>query len=187
MRNLTRTCGHDHPDCIAHGRPIHFSTSHDQVNEGLSAWLAYGLMYRGSRTRVAPLLSGSPANGMRSDRSSDCPRRIFRYAQGGTGAGSAHKPFLASLASFSSLSSSVSSGAYFGYHQHTPPKQLCHAGVQVHASCLFLPERIVQEFRESDTGFGQLLIDHGHIGSVILFTQLAIFRQPVHVVPRDVV
>jgi len=36
------------------------------------------------------------------------------------GCGSAHKPFRASRASFSSLSSTVSPGAYLRYHQHQP-------------------------------------------------------------------
>jgi len=41
---------------------------------------------------------------------------LFRHSHGGTGCGSAHKPFLASLASRSSPSSTVSPGAYFRYH-----------------------------------------------------------------------
>jgi len=45
---------------------------------------------------------------------------LFRHAHGGTGAGSTHNPFLASLASFSNRSSTVSPGAYFLYHQHQP-------------------------------------------------------------------
>lgn len=44
--------------------------------------------------------------------------RRFRRSHGGTGAGSTHKPFLASRASLSSPSSTVSLGAYFRYHQH---------------------------------------------------------------------
>jgi hypothetical protein len=47
-------------------------------------------------------------------------RPSFRHSHGGTGCGSAHKPFLASRASFSSSSSTVSPGAYFRYHQHQP-------------------------------------------------------------------
>jgi hypothetical protein len=52
-----------------------------------------------------------------SDMSSDCPHLGFRYTHGGTGCGSAHKPILASRASFSNPSSTVSPGAYFRYHQ----------------------------------------------------------------------
>jgi len=43
---------------------------------------------------------------------------LFRHSHGSTGCGSAHNPFLVSRASFSNRSSSVSSGAYFRYHQH---------------------------------------------------------------------
>ena len=60
------------------------------------------------------------ANGTESDMSSDCPHFGFRYTHGGTGCGSAHKPFLASRAWFSNPSSTVSPGAYFRYHQHPP-------------------------------------------------------------------
>jgi hypothetical protein len=42
----------------------------------------------------------------------------FLHSHDGIGAGSAHKLFLASRASFSSFSSSVSPDAYFRYHQH---------------------------------------------------------------------
>ena len=45
---------------------------------------------------------------------------FFLHSHGGTGCGSAHKPFLASRACFSSFSSSASSGAYFRYHQRRP-------------------------------------------------------------------
>jgi hypothetical protein len=49
------------------------------------------------------------------------PQRVlFRHSHGGTGCGSAHKPFLASRASFSNPSSTVSPGACFRYHQHQP-------------------------------------------------------------------
>ena len=44
----------------------------------------------------------------------------FRHSHGGTGCGSAHKPFSPSRASFSNPSSTVSPGAYFRYHQHQP-------------------------------------------------------------------
>ena len=47
-------------------------------------------------------------------------RFFFLHSHGGTGCGSAHKPFFASRASFSRPSSTVSSGAYFRYHQHQP-------------------------------------------------------------------
>ena len=43
-----------------------------------------------------------------------------RYSHGEIGAGSAHKPFFASHASFSNPSSTLSPGAYFLYHQHQP-------------------------------------------------------------------
>ena len=46
-------------------------------------------------------------------------RSTVRMA-GGRGAGSTHKTFLASHASFSIPSSSVSASAYFRYHQHQP-------------------------------------------------------------------
>ncbi len=39
----------------------------------------------------------SLSNSTKSDKSSACPRRPFRYTQGGTGAGSAHRPFFAPL------------------------------------------------------------------------------------------
>ena len=55
-----------------------------------------------------------------SNQSGACPRRALRYTHGGIGAGSAHRPIFASRASCSSLSSSVSPGAYFRYHQHQP-------------------------------------------------------------------
>jgi hypothetical protein len=42
------------------------------------------------------------------------------------------------------------------------------------AATLVLLEALVQECRESDTGFGQLLINHGYIGAVIVFPQFAI-------------
>ena len=45
---------------------------------------------------------------------------LFRHSHGGTGCGSAHKPILASLASFSNPSSTISPGAYFRYHHHQP-------------------------------------------------------------------
>ena len=45
---------------------------------------------------------------------------FHRHSHGGTGCGSAHKPFFASRASFSNPSSTVSPGAYFRYHQHQP-------------------------------------------------------------------
>ena len=101
---------------------------------------------------------------------------LFRHSHGGSGCGSAHKPIPDVRALISSSSRITSPGAFFWYYLHTPPKQLCHAGVHVHASSSLLPERIVQEFCESDTGFGQLVIDHGHIGSVIRFPQLEILR-----------
>ena len=44
----------------------------------------------------------------------------FLHSHGGTGCGSAHRPFFATLASFSNFSSSRSPGAYFLYHQHQP-------------------------------------------------------------------
>src|SRR5262245_3868453 len=45
---------------------------------------------------------------------------LFRHFHGGTGRGSAHKPFLASRAFLSNPSSTVSPGAYFRNHQHQP-------------------------------------------------------------------
>ena len=48
------------------------------------------------------------------------PSAIFRHSHGGTGCGSAHKPFRPARASFSSPSSTVSTGAYVRYHQHQP-------------------------------------------------------------------
>jgi hypothetical protein len=45
---------------------------------------------------------------------------LLRHSHGGTGCGSAHKPFRASRASVSSLSSTIFPGAYFRYHQHQP-------------------------------------------------------------------
>ena len=45
---------------------------------------------------------------------------LFRHSHGGTGCGSVPKPFLHSRASCSNPSSTVSSGAYFLYHQHQP-------------------------------------------------------------------
>jgi len=49
------------------------------------------------------------------------PQRVlFRHSHGGMGAGSTHNPFLASRASFSSPSRTVSPSAYFRYHQHQP-------------------------------------------------------------------
>ena len=46
--------------------------------------------------------------------------RHRRHSHGGTGCGSAHKPFIAFRASFSNLSSTVFPGAYLRYHQHQP-------------------------------------------------------------------
>jgi len=45
---------------------------------------------------------------------------FLRHSHGDTGCGSAHKHFLASRASFSNPSSTVSPGAYFRYHQPHP-------------------------------------------------------------------
>src|SRR6476660_809447 len=45
---------------------------------------------------------------------------VFLHSHGGTGCGSAHKPFFPSRASFSNPSTTVSPGAYFRYHQHQP-------------------------------------------------------------------
>ena len=45
---------------------------------------------------------------------------LFRHSHGGTDCGSAHTPFLASRAVFSSPSSTVSLGAFSRYHQHKP-------------------------------------------------------------------
>jgi len=44
----------------------------------------------------------------------------LRHSHGGTGCESAHKPFFASRASFSSPSGTVSPGAYLRYHQQQP-------------------------------------------------------------------
>ena len=41
---------------------------------------------------------------------------LFRHLHGGTETGSTYKPFLVSLASFSSHSSTESPGEYFLYH-----------------------------------------------------------------------
>jgi hypothetical protein len=53
----------------------------------------------------------------------------FRHSHGGTGTGSAHKPFFASRAYFSSPSSTVSPGAYFRYHQHQLSPSSHHCGM----------------------------------------------------------
>jgi len=45
---------------------------------------------------------------------------LFLHSHGGTGCGSAHNPFMASRASRSNPSSTLSPGAYFRYHQHQP-------------------------------------------------------------------
>jgi hypothetical protein len=47
-------------------------------------------------------------------------RSSLLHSHGGMGAGSTHKPFFASRAFFSRLSSMESPGAYFRYHQHQP-------------------------------------------------------------------
>src|SRR5262249_30112358 len=57
---------------------------------------------------------------IRSDRLSSCTRLALRYTHGRGETGSAHNPLLASPASFSNPSSTVSPGAYFRYHQHHP-------------------------------------------------------------------
>jgi len=73
----------------------------------------------------------------------------FRHFHGGTGRGSAHNPFLASRASASKRSSTVSPGAYFRYHQHTI------AGVRDTAYLHgLLPTRV--EAREGVPGNGPL-------------------------------
>jgi hypothetical protein len=64
--------------------------------------------------RELPLLSVSLSSGTMSDKSSDRSRLAFRWAHGGIGTGSTHKPFLASRVSFSYYPGLISHGELFG-------------------------------------------------------------------------
>jgi hypothetical protein len=93
--------------------------------------MSLALQYGAPLEKVGDLLAGAkfaPCGSVsRHDRAKPCGR----YTQGGMGAGSAHRPILASRASFSSLSSSIFAGAYFRYHQHQPC--LTSSWIEIHA------------------------------------------------------
>jgi hypothetical protein len=74
--------------------------------------------YPSRRRECGGVAGGEGKEGASPPRAGHLPR--CRHSHGSTGRGAAHTPFLASRASFSNPSSTVSPGAYFRYHQHQP-------------------------------------------------------------------